>query len=117
AGCRPYLGLDKSRFLSHDLARWLVGADAKKSGMPKLAVRRPFYEAHLHDNLGARPMHTQARKSYGPGRRERQFRGLEQIQPLAQGQQPARVEARTNLSSKYQVIVLVIPDEQRTQTD
>ena len=60
--------------------------------MTKLAVRGPFDEGDLHDDLGTRPVNPQARQAFGF--RERRRRNLEAIQSIAEVEQQLRVESR-----------------------
>src|SRR6185436_4930000 len=98
--------------------------------MAQLAVRRPFDEGDLDDDLRTHPVRAHARQPDGLG--ERRLRDLERIEPRAELQQELRVEAGADLPGVDKVVVLAlrltlagrralssgeVADEQRAQTN
>src|SRR5262245_51933255 len=83
--------------------------------MPKLAVDGPFDERHLNDEIRSDPMSMEARQTFGP--RERRRRNLDCVEPGAKRQEQLRIESRTELARKDEVVAIEIADEQRAEAD
>src|SRR4051812_36549336 len=83
--------------------------------MAQLAVRRPFDERDLHDDLGTDPVGPNARQPDRFG--ERRFRDLQPVESRAELEQQPRVESGSNLPGKDEVIVLEVSDEQCAKAD
>src|SRR5690349_14228852 len=83
--------------------------------MTKLVVLRPFHESDLHDDRRLDPMRAQARQSFRNG--ERRLVDLDQIQLLTQVEQQLSIESSADLSRENEIILVVITDEQRAESD
>src|SRR5262245_56255237 len=101
--------------LADDVARRFVGTDAEQSRMAQLAVRGPFDERDLHDQLGPHPVRAFARQPDPSGERRR--RDLEPIELDPKVQQLAGIEARADLAGKDQVVSLEHANQQRAEAD
>src|SRR5215216_5303026 len=83
--------------------------------MTKLPVHGPFDKPNLHLDLRLYPVCSHTRQTNRT--RERWFLDLECVELRAQIQQQLRVESSPNLSSKNQIVIFEITNEQRAQTN
>src|SRR5574339_682141 len=82
--------------------------------MTQLAVRGPLDKSDVDKDLRLHPVRTQTRQARGF--RERRLWDLEFIEPGAETQKKLRIEACSYLAREDEVIVLLMTDEQRTET-
>src|SRR5687767_14467673 len=95
--------------------RRLVGAHAEQTGMPKLAVYRPFHERDRNDDFGSYPVHVEPRQTdrFGEGR----LGALESGKTLAEIEQELRVEASADLTGEDEVVSLEVANEQSAEAE
>src|SRR6185503_19982212 len=101
--------------LSDDRSRGLVGADAEQPRVAQLSVHRSLDEADLDDDLGTRPVGTDARQAYGAGEGRR--RNFQRVEPRAQVEQQPGVEAGADLAREHEIVAVVVANEQRAEAD
>ena len=97
------------------MSRRLVRTNAEQARVTQLAVHRPFDEADLRDHFGTDPVRAHPRQA--AALRERRLRDLHRVQPGPKLEQQLRIESRSDLAREDEIVLVVVPDEQRAQSD